>query len=154
MSPLPDTQEGEGKHHTHTAHRHKMLTLAMHDNTHLSAHWWKVATIRDTHYKHSLCVYVHKRLHTRMLGRSQSVNAWASFVQIIIEMKGEWLNVEWGEKLEENSAWYQTKAMAAMPFLCIKQWHKKAIWKLYLKLISSSVWATSFENQYQNEVYK
>lgn len=62
-----DEEENTARTHTCTARAHTQDTNAgcARQHTHPSAHLWKVAIVRDTHYKHSPCVYVHKRLHTQ-----------------------------------------------------------------------------------------
>lgn len=74
---------------THVTHRHKLSTSAMRGK------WPPWETHTHTHYKHTRRVCVYKRLRASTLGRSRSVNIWASFVKIIIEMKAEWWNAEW-----------------------------------------------------------
>lgn len=63
--------------------------MAVHKDTHPSAHVWKVATIRDTQTLNTVYVFMRTNAHTHTVGRSRSVNASASFVQLIIEMKAK-----------------------------------------------------------------
>lgn len=96
MGLLPDTQ-GDGcvcvwRKNTQTP-------------TWAATHLWKVAIMaRFTRYKHCPHVYMHKRLRTCTLGRSWTISARASFVEIIIEMKAEgWKCRLTGRGEEEHS---------------------------------------------------
>lgn len=76
--------------HAYTAHRHKIPT---HIQVHTCGKWPPSKT--HTHTINTVYVFMCTNAYTQEFLDSRSVKAWASFVQIIIEMKAEWWNKEW-----------------------------------------------------------
>lgn len=94
MGPLPDTQgRGGGKKtpaHTHTRHTDTRYQHTSKCTLVESGH-----RQRHTHTINTVYVFMCTNAYAQEFLDSRSVKAWASFVQIIIEMKAEWWNIEW-----------------------------------------------------------